>query len=114
MSSTFRKYKSKWQEGRRQLGAFSGLVLDHRDSSPGSPGLKQDFFQRTPQRIASVGAVAGSRGKHATTSHGLMIVRKLDPLLNEYGPAREGEEILGSGYPYLAAIGALAYVANST
>jgi hypothetical protein len=43
-----------------------------------------------------------------------MTVRSIDIEKNPFRPPDEGEEILGSQVPYLSAIGALMYLANST
>jgi hypothetical protein len=43
-----------------------------------------------------------------------MMGRSLDVEKYTFRPKEEGEEILGSGYPYLSAIGALMYLANGT
>ena len=43
-----------------------------------------------------------------------MIVRSLDKEKDIFQSQEEGEEILGSKYPYLSLIGALMYLANST
>jgi hypothetical protein len=43
-----------------------------------------------------------------------MMGRSLDVEKDPFRPKEEGEEILGSGYPYLSAIGALMYLANGT
>ena len=43
-----------------------------------------------------------------------MVVRSLDKEKDIFRPREEGEEILGSEYPYLSLIGALMYLANST
>ena len=43
-----------------------------------------------------------------------MIERSLDVEIDPFRPKEEGEEILGSGYSYLSAIGALMYLANGT
>jgi hypothetical protein len=43
-----------------------------------------------------------------------MVVRSLDMEKDPFRPREEKEEILGSNYPYLSAIGALMYLANST
>ena len=42
------------------------------------------------------------------------MVRSLDKEKDIFRPREEGEEILGSEYPYLSLIGALMYLANST
>ena len=43
-----------------------------------------------------------------------MVVRSLELKTDQFRPQDEGEEILGSHYPYLSAIGALMYLANCT
>jgi hypothetical protein len=43
-----------------------------------------------------------------------MVVRSLDLEKDVFRPREEGEEILGSEFPYLSLIGALMYLANST
>jgi hypothetical protein len=43
-----------------------------------------------------------------------MIGRSLQVDQDPYRPREEGEEVLGAEYPYLSAIGALMYLANST
>jgi hypothetical protein len=43
-----------------------------------------------------------------------IVVRSLELQTNQFGPRDEGEEILGSHYPYLSAIRALMYLANCT
>ena len=43
-----------------------------------------------------------------------MVVRSLDLEKDPFRPREEGEEVLGSEYPYLSLIGALMYLANST
>ena len=43
-----------------------------------------------------------------------MIVRSIDLEKDVFRPRDEGEEILGSEFPYLSLIGALMYLANST
>ena len=44
-----------------------------------------------------------------------MVVRTLDPPSKDpFRPREEGEEILGAEFPYLAAIGALMYLATNT
>jgi len=43
-----------------------------------------------------------------------MAVRSLDKEKDIFRPREEGEEILGSEYPYLSLIGALMYLAKST
>lgn len=43
-----------------------------------------------------------------------MVVRTLNASDDAYGPRKEGEDVLGPEYPYLAAIGALMYLANGT
>jgi hypothetical protein len=43
-----------------------------------------------------------------------MVVRVLEKHTDPFRPHQEGEEVLGSEYPYLSAIGALMYLANNT
>jgi hypothetical protein len=43
-----------------------------------------------------------------------MIVRSLESDKDQFGPRREGETVLSSDYPYLSAIGALMYLANTS
>jgi hypothetical protein len=43
-----------------------------------------------------------------------MVIRSLDMEKDIFRPRDDNEEILGQHYPYLSAIGALMYVANST
>ena len=43
-----------------------------------------------------------------------MVVRSIDLKKDVFRPRDEGEEILGSEFPYLSLIGALMYLANST
>jgi hypothetical protein len=43
-----------------------------------------------------------------------MMGQSLDIDKDPFRPRKEGEELLGSGYPYLSAIGALMYLANGT
>ena len=43
-----------------------------------------------------------------------MVVRSIDLEKDVFRPRGEGEEILGSEFPYLSLIGALMYLANST
>ena len=43
-----------------------------------------------------------------------MVVRSLEMEKDQFRPQEEGEEILGPEVPYLSAIGALMYLANST
>ena len=43
-----------------------------------------------------------------------MIVRSLDMKKDQFRPRDDGEELLGPEVPYLSAIGALMYLANST
>jgi hypothetical protein len=43
-----------------------------------------------------------------------MVVRALEKDTNPFWPHQEGEEVLGSEYPYLSVIGALMYLANNT
>jgi len=43
-----------------------------------------------------------------------MVVRSLDLEKDPFRPREEGEEVLGSEYPYLSLIGAPMYLANST
>jgi hypothetical protein len=44
----------------------------------------------------------------------LMVVRALEKDSDPFRPRQEGEEVLGSEYSYLTAIGALMYLANNT
>jgi hypothetical protein len=44
----------------------------------------------------------------------LMVVRALEKDIGPFWPRQEGEEVLGSEYPYLSIIGALMYLANNT
>jgi hypothetical protein len=44
----------------------------------------------------------------------LMVVRALEKDTDPFRPRQEGEEVLGSEYPYLSAIGSLMYLANNT
>jgi hypothetical protein len=50
----------------------------------------------------------------AYSSKTLMIVRALENETNPFWPREEGEEVLGSEYPYLSVIGALMYLENNT
>jgi hypothetical protein len=43
-----------------------------------------------------------------------LVVRALEKDSDPFQPRQEGEEVLGSEYPYLSAIGALMYLANNT
>jgi hypothetical protein len=43
-----------------------------------------------------------------------MVVRALEKDIDPFRPRQEGEEMLGSKYPYLSVIGALMYLANNT
>jgi hypothetical protein len=43
-----------------------------------------------------------------------MVVRALEKDSDPFRPRQEGEEVLGSEYSYLTAIGALMYLANNT
>jgi hypothetical protein len=43
-----------------------------------------------------------------------MVVRALEKDFDPFRPRQEGEEVLGSEYPYLSAIGALMYLTNNT
>jgi hypothetical protein len=43
-----------------------------------------------------------------------MIVRALENGTDPFQPRQEGEEVLGSEYPYLSAIGELMYLTNNT
>ena len=43
-----------------------------------------------------------------------IVVRSIDPEKDVFGPWDEGEEIVGSEFPYLSLIRALMYLANST
>lgn len=43
-----------------------------------------------------------------------MVVRSLDVEKDPFKPKEDGEEVLGSEYPYLSAVGALMYLANCT
>jgi hypothetical protein len=43
-----------------------------------------------------------------------MVVRSLEVEKDPFRPMEDGKEILGSEFPYLSAIGALMYLANST
>jgi hypothetical protein len=43
-----------------------------------------------------------------------MVVRALDKDTDPFWPHQEGEEVLGSEYPYLSAIEAIMYLANNT
>jgi hypothetical protein len=42
-----------------------------------------------------------------------MVIRALEKDSDPFQPCQEGEEVLGSEYPYLNAIGALMYLANN-
>jgi hypothetical protein len=44
----------------------------------------------------------------------LMVVRALEKDTSPFRPRQEGEEVLGSEYPYLSVIEALMYLANNT
>jgi hypothetical protein len=44
----------------------------------------------------------------------LMVVSALENDTDPFRPRQEGEEVLGSEYPYLSAIGSLMYLANNT
>jgi hypothetical protein len=48
------------------------------------------------------------------TSKTPMVIRALEKDSDPFWPCQEGEEVLGSEYPYLSAIGALMYLANNT
>jgi hypothetical protein len=50
----------------------------------------------------------------AYPSKTLMVVRALEKDTDPFRPRQEGEEVLGSEYPYLSAIIALMYLANNT
>jgi hypothetical protein len=43
-----------------------------------------------------------------------MVIRALEKDTDPFRPLQEGEEVLGSEYPYLGAIGALMYLVNNT
>jgi hypothetical protein len=43
----------------------------------------------------------------------LMVVRALEKNSDTFWPRQEGEEVLGSEYPYLSVIDALIYLANN-
>ena len=43
-----------------------------------------------------------------------MVVRSLDVEKDPFRPKEDGEDVLGPDFPYLSAIGALMYLANST
>jgi hypothetical protein len=43
-----------------------------------------------------------------------IVIRALENDTDPFQPCQEGEEVLGSEYPYLSVIGALMYLANST
>jgi hypothetical protein len=43
-----------------------------------------------------------------------MVIRALEKDTDLFQPHQEGEEVLGSEYSYLSAIGALMYLANNT
>jgi hypothetical protein len=44
----------------------------------------------------------------------LMVIRALEKDTNPFRPRQEGEEVLGSEYPYQSVIGALMYLTNNT
>jgi hypothetical protein len=50
----------------------------------------------------------------AYPSKTLMVIRALEKDSDPFQPRQEGEELLGSEYSYLSAIGALMYLANNT
>jgi hypothetical protein len=50
----------------------------------------------------------------AYMSKTLMVIRDLEKDTDPFRPRQEGEEVLGSEYPYLSAIGSLMYLANNT
>jgi hypothetical protein len=50
----------------------------------------------------------------AYSSRTPMIIRALEKDIDIFQPLQDGEEVLGSEYPYLRAIGALMYLANNT
>jgi hypothetical protein len=50
----------------------------------------------------------------AYPSKTLMFIRALEKDTDPFRPHQEGEEVLGSEYPYLSAIRALMYLANNT
>jgi hypothetical protein len=50
----------------------------------------------------------------AYPSKTIMVVRALKKDTDPFQPCQEGEEVLGSEYPYLSVIGALMYLANNT
>ena len=52
--------------------------------------------------------------ENAHPEHTPMMGRSLDIEKDPFRPREDGEELLGSGYPYLSAIGALMYLANGT
>jgi hypothetical protein len=43
-----------------------------------------------------------------------MVVRALEKKTDSFRPCQEGDEVLGSKYPYLSVIGALMYLTNNT
>jgi hypothetical protein len=47
------------------------------------------------------------------SSKTLMIIRSLEKKTDPFQARQEGEEVLGSEYPYLGAIGALVYLVNN-
>jgi hypothetical protein len=49
----------------------------------------------------------------AYPSKTLMVIRALEKDSDPFQPRQEGEELLGSEYSYLSAIGALMYLANN-
>jgi hypothetical protein len=50
----------------------------------------------------------------AYPSKTIMVVRALEKDTDPFRPRQEGEEVLGSEYPYLSAIGALMYLSYNT
>jgi hypothetical protein len=50
----------------------------------------------------------------AYLSKTLMVIRDLEKDTDPFRPRQEGEEVLGSEYPYLSDIGSLMYLANNT
>jgi hypothetical protein len=50
----------------------------------------------------------------AYPSKTFMIMRALKNKTDPFRPRQKGEEVLGSEYPYLSAIGALMYLSNNT
>jgi hypothetical protein len=50
----------------------------------------------------------------AYPSKTLIVVRALEKNSDPFRSCQEGEEVLGSEYPYLSAIGALRYLSNNT